>query len=306
VTSSWRRAAIGAGFLWAAIAAPAPAAAQTPVAGHYPPGQSGIRGAASPDPGWSITNFNRFFTNLEAKDASGNSTRSLEELRFANITMFTWVTRWKVLGLQYGALAGVPFATGNLNPSADEVGSTSFGLGDVLVTPVSLYGRQPTFDYQFQFTWWTSSGRFSPGSPDNRGAGFQALVYSLGGAWYQGGNRADWSASAVARLEQNFEQARTGIHPGNDVVIDWGVGKVVPAKRPLELGVSGFATWQLSEQTGGGAGTDTSPYRYLGLGPEASWSPWDRWTFRIRAHWEFLTRNAVQGNNLWLILNYAR
>jgi hypothetical protein len=305
VTPGWRRAAIAVVLVASAIAAPA--AAQTPIAGHYPPGQSGIRGAATPDTGWSITNFNRFFTNLEVKDAAGNTTGRPDELRFANITMLGWTTRRKIFGLQYGALMGLPFATGDLNPSADEVGSTAFGLGDVLLTPVSLYGREPRWDYQFQFTWWTASGKFSPGSPENRSAGFESLVYSLGGTWYPGGGRADWSASAVARFEQNFEQAQTHIQPGNDVVVDWGVGKVVRAsRRPLELGVSGYAGWQLSEQSGGAPGTDTSLYRYFGAGPEGSYSPWDHWTFRVRAQWEFLTRNAVQGNDLWLILNYTR
>ena len=302
MTLRWRAAALAGTLLATAIRS----AAQTPIAGHYPPGQSGIRGAVTPEPGWSITNFNRFFSNLEAVDASGNVARDVGELRYANITMVTWVTPWKVLGLRYGALVGVPFATGNLNPSPDEAGSSAFGLGDMLVTPISLYAREATWDYQFQFTLWSSSGRFSPGSPDNRGAGFGSFVYSAGATWYPSANRNDWSVSAIARLEQNFEQVATGIHPGNDLVIDWGLGKVIPGKRPLELGVSGFATWQISDQSGGIPFTETSPYRYFGAGPEGSWSPWDHWTFRVRAHWEFLARNAVQGNNLWLILNYAR
>ena len=283
-----------------------PAAAQTPVAGHYPPGQSGIRGASTPAVGWSLTNFNRFFSNLEVKDAAGNTPKRIDELRYANITMFTWVTPYRILGLQYGVLAGLPFATGNLNPSPAEAGSSSFGLGDILVTPVSLYAKEATYDYQLQFTYWTSSGRYAAGANDNRSAGFKSLVYSAGGAWYPGAGRDDWSLSAVARLEQNFEQEGTGIKPGSDLVLDWGAGKVIRgSQRPLELGVSGFATWQLSEQTGGAPGTDTSPYRYFGAGPEGSWSPWDHWTFRVRAHWEFRATNVVQGNNLWLIVNYA-
>jgi len=305
VTLCWPVTALAVALL--ATGSATQSAAQTPIAGHYPPGQSGIRGAVTPEPGWSVTNFNRFFSNLEAKDAAGNTTKDVGETRYANITMLTWVTPWKVLGLRYGAMAGIPFATGNLNPSPDEAGSSDFGLSDVLVTPVTLYARETTWDYQFQFTLWSSSGRFTPGSPDNRGAGFGSLVYSAGATWYPGADRADWSASAIARLEQNFEQADSGIHPGNDLVIDWGLGKVIAAsKRPLELGVSGFATWQISEQSGGIPFTETSPYRYFGVGPEGSWSPWDHWTFRVRAHWEFLARNAVQGNNLWLILNYAR
>ena len=49
---------------------------QTPLHGHYPPGQSGIRGAVTPEPGSAYTNFSRFFSNLEVKDASGASAQS--------------------------------------------------------------------------------------------------------------------------------------------------------------------------------------------------------------------------------------
>lgn len=285
----------------------AAAAAQTttPLAGHYPPGQSGIRGGAAAQPGWAITNFNRFFSNLEALDRDGNVTASLEETRYANITMITWTTPREVFGMRYGAMAGIPFSTGNLNPTAGDSGAAGFGLGDILLTPLALYDERGDFDSTFQLTLWSASGRFSPGSPDNRGAGFWSLVYSVGGAWYPTGQRRDWSASAIARIEQNFEQAETGISPGHDLVIDWGVGKVL-GEGLFDVGVSGFATWQLTEQSGGTTAPEPGRYRYFGIGPEASMTAWSRWTFRVRAHWEFAVRNAVRGNNLWLIVNYAR
>ena len=103
--------------------------AQTPIAGHYPPGQSGIRGAATPPPGWGYVNFSRLFTNLEVQDAQGATVGEVDELRYANISMFTWTTTWKVFGMSYGALAGVPFSTGNLTPSSTDIASSSFGLG---------------------------------------------------------------------------------------------------------------------------------------------------------------------------------
>ena len=275
-------------------------AAQTPIPGKYPPGQSGIRGAANPRTGWTYTNFNRFFTNLEVHDEG--SVQPVNELRFANISMFTWASDHRVLGMKYGALCGIPFATGNLQASSSDIGSKSFGLGDVLVTPISLNGAASTLDYQFQFTVWTPSGHFEPGGASNRGNGAWALVYSIGGVAYPGGARDDWSLSAVARFEQNFEQKETGVKPGDDVVVDWGLGKVLPASsRPFEVGVSGFGTWQLSEQEGG---AHTGPYRYFGAGPEAS-KPLNDWlALRLRLQWEFGTRNAIQGNNAWLIANF--
>ena len=220
--------------------------------------------------------------------------------------MVSWTTRYEILGLQYGALAGFPFVTGNLNPSTADAAAAELGVGDILVTLVSLYGRGPKHDHQFQFTVWSPSGHFSPGSSKNRGTGFWALVYSLGGVWYPTGERNDWSLSAVARVEQNFEQAETGVQPGDDIVVDWGVAKVLRAgETPIEVGASGFGTWQLSQQSGGSPEVDVSRYRYFGAGPEAGITPWEHWSFRVRAHWEFLTRNAVEGNNLWIIVNYA-
>jgi hypothetical protein len=274
--------------------------AQTPVAGHYPPGQSGIRGGASPAPGWNFTNFSRVFTNLEVKDAGGETSANRNETRYANITMIMWTSEKKILNMDYGWAMGIPFATGDLQASDDQ--DASFGLGDVLLTPVCLYARRSAWDYQFQLTLWTPSGHFEPGSSSNRGTGYWALVYSLGGAWYPGADRKRWSFSAIARIEQNFEQEDTGITPGDDVVIDWGIGRVV--RERWDVGVSGFATWQLNAQSGGGPGVDTSKYRYYGAGPEASVTLSPRWSLRLRAHWEFGTRNAIQGNNLWFIVNY--
>jgi hypothetical protein len=275
------------------------ASAQAPVTGHYPPGQSGIRGAATPDSGVSITNFNRLFTNLEG--VGGGEAGDIHELRYANISMFTWTTSWKVLGMTYGALAGIPVATGDLRSEV----STQFGLGDILLTPISLYGKSTSFDHQVQFTVWTPSGHFAPGDARNRGTGFWALVYSLGGVYYPGGDRRAWSISAVARAEQNFEQRGSGIGPGDDVVLDWGIGRMLwLAQRRLDIGVSGFGAWQLSAQDGGDAGVEHQRYRLLGAGPEASMSLAAPLSVRVRAQWEFAALHIVRGNNLWIIVNY--
>jgi hypothetical protein len=275
-------------------------AQSTPVTGHYPPGQSGVRGAAASEPSIAYTNFNRFFTNLQAVD-SETGTRELDELRYANISMITWTSPWEIAGLRYAALAGIPFATGDLSsPTAD----SGFGLGDILVTPISLTGSTSDFDGQFQLSVWTPSGHFSPGDARNRGTGFWALVYSLGGVWYPGGDRAAWSASAIARFEQNFEQRESGILPGDDVVVDWGVARMFTvAGRPLDVGVSGFADLQLTYQQGGAAETNDVLYRLFGAGPEASLGIAGPLSVRVRIHGEFGAHEIVRGNNVWIILN---
>lgn len=274
----------------------------TPIHGHYPPGQTGLRGAAFPSPGWSFTDFNRLFSNLDTKDSSGDTVAEPAEARYANIVMLGWTSDETLLGMNYGALVGVPFATGNLNPSADEIADSRIDLGDIIVTPVSLSGKASDFDYQVQLSVWTPSGEFKPGGTANRGSGFWSAIYSAGGVWYPGGDRRDWSVSAIARFEQNFEQAGTGITPGDNLDLDWGIGKVIRlASYTFDAGVSGFGTWQATAQSGG---PSTGRYHYYGAGPEISAVIADGWAARIRAQWEFAASNAVQGNNIWIIVNY--
>jgi len=95
--------------------------------GHYPPGQAGLRGASTPDAGIAYTNFSRFFSNLEVMNANGSKVKDVSELRYANISVFAWTTDFEVIGMRYGASVGIPFSTGNINPSSEEVQSSSFG-----------------------------------------------------------------------------------------------------------------------------------------------------------------------------------
>ncbi len=150
------------------------------------------------------------------------------------------------------------------------------------------------------------TSRCSPGASGNRGTGFWALVYSLGGVYYPNGDRAAWALSAVARIEHNLQQRVTDIQPGADIVVDWGIGRMFRVgHRRLDLGISGFVAWQFTAQRGGAAVVENARYRLLGVGPEASFTLFDPFTLRARAQFEFAARDIVSGNNLWLIFNYA-
>jgi hypothetical protein len=119
------------------------ALAQTPIHGHYPPGQTGLRGAAAPPVGWSYTNFSRLFSNLDVKDQAGNTAEHVGEARYANISLITWTTAQQIFGMNYGAVMGIPFAGGNLNPGSDDVAQSGFDLGDIVITPVALSAPAP-------------------------------------------------------------------------------------------------------------------------------------------------------------------
>ena len=109
----------------------------------------------------------------------------------------------------------------------------------------------------------------------------------------------------LSRTEQNFKQRGSGITPGADIVVDWGIGRMVRVGgHQLDAGVSGFGDWQITSQDGGPPGTDTQRYRLLGAGPEANFWIIDPLAVRVRAQWEFAAKDIVRGNNVWFIANY--
>jgi hypothetical protein len=275
---------------------------QTPLSGHYPGGHVGIKGASSPmKPGLSLLNFNRisYFGNLIS--SSGENLGATNKVADANIIGINWITKKKILGMEYGCLLAIPLNNTYNNGTGESKG---FGLGDIVCIPIALYGKNKKFDYQFALGAWSSSGKYNPTGDNNHGTGFWEILYSVGGVYYPDGNRMSFSFSAVARFEQTFKQAYTKINPGDDVVFDMGIGSpMIPLNK---FGVSGFATTQFTKESGINAAINTDLYRNFGIGPEVNYYlPKQHLKFILRPQWEFGARNITQGHNIWMAIAYS-
>ena len=62
------------------------------MAGHYPGGHLGLGGAATPDTGEIISNFNRFHLGGDLKDPDGGTVERVNRGVYANNTPFVWNT----------------------------------------------------------------------------------------------------------------------------------------------------------------------------------------------------------------------
>lgn len=285
--------------------------AATPITGHYPGGHVGIKGGATPPEGVGFFNFNRLHVAGNLKGANGQTIAATDKTFDANITGVAWNTKYKIGDMTWGGILAVPFNDVYNRPSGQSSESSGFGLGDIVFIPFGLYGTSPHFDYQFAAGVWAPSGSFTPGSSNNHGSGYWEAIYSLGGVYYPDGNRKSFNISAVLRIEQNFQQRHTGIQPGNDVVMDWGIGSPLfpldeKHKHIVEVGVSGFATTQFTRETGTNAALDTSLYRVFAIGPEFNYFYPDlKLKFLFRPQWEFDARNTTQGSTYWFALSHS-
>ena len=70
------------------------------------------------------------------------------------------------------------------------------------------------------------------------------------------------SASGLLRYEMNGEKD-TGFEPGDQVSLEWGIGKKVTPV--LELGVVGYDQWQVSKDKGTGATDDKFSKHAVGV-----------------------------------------
>jgi hypothetical protein len=287
------------------------AQSQAPVTGKYPGGHVGLRGGATPPQGfYHLAAFVRFQDVYALKDDNGNTVQSEEKELWANIWPFVWNTHKEILGGTWGGLAAVPFNETISRPYDLSTETNGFSLGDIVIAPWIIYYKWKEFDFQWGGGVWMPTGHFEPGGTHNHGNGYWCLLGSVGGVWYPGGDRRSWSVSAVARLEFNGKQKDTDIDVGDDIEVDWGVGKVFVAggkSFPLvfDVGISGFAEWQVTSQSGPLPEDSTPKYRVYAIGPEIQLAiPKWKLGFLLRVQAEFGARNTTQANNLWFNVSY--
>ncbi len=99
----------------------------------------------------------------------------------------------------------------------------------------------------------------SHNTPVAAGKGYKSTMLT-GGVTYYFDPAKSVSGSALFRFERHGKND-AGIRPGNQLSLEWGVGKNLGA---YQLGVVGYSQWQLSEDSGPGANNLKSSKHALG------------------------------------------
>ena len=223
--------------------------------GHYVPGVEGMQGPSVPPPGvyylGYLVNYN--IDSLRAPGSSdaipGRNKGSVTAL--AN--RLVWVTNHKFLGADYGIETIIPV----MRTSLDFANSKDSGVGDVYVGPLVLGWHGPQWDAVAAAGMWldTASTR-EPASP---GKGFKSTMMTGGLTYYFDGAKTI-SGSALARYEFNSRKDN-GIRPGQQLTVEWGLGK---SFGTFSAGLVGYSQWQTTKDHGVGASNDKSSVHAVG------------------------------------------
>lgn len=289
--------------------------------GSYPNGTSGLLAGTVPPPGHYWLMYNRLYTASQSMNADGApQTVNGEPMGFdldvfANVHRFIHVTEMKIFGADYAWNFVLPVIGVDLDVSAYQMHDQAWSFGDFNAEPFVIEWHEPRFDFGFVYGLFAPTGQRSPAHPALPGSGYFTQYAGLAGTLWLDAGRT-WSASILSRYEVHNRRRDDGFRRGDDFSFEWGVGKtflppansnqpaVPPSKDPIvTAGVSGYAAWQITRNTGPMIDYPAPYEEAFGIGPEVQ-SFFPQWNigYHLRHWWEFDCRAHTQGRILTFTL----
>lgn len=262
--------------------------------GHYTPGLFGLRSGHSFPTGFSYLNVTHMYYAGEIKDNDGKiSTLAKPVNVVANVNGVLWGRRLEGLNANFNAGVAIPLTNLALNPETLDLDPERIGIGDIFLIPALLswdFGRVVA---RVQYGLFLPTGSFSAGSKSNRGKGFWTHAPSAAVTGYLDADK-QWHVSAHGLYEMHTTQQETDIKPGQDLVIEWGVGRTWDGA--FNMGLIGYNLFQTSDQVNtDGSGTGLNKYRINGIGAEFGYRTKSRWAFITRWYLEYDAINRPEG-----------
>jgi hypothetical protein len=262
---------------------------------EYPNGIEGIKAATLPPPGFYYRMYNMFYQADELKDAHGESLDiGFDADVYANAHRFIWVTKTKVLGADIAADVIVPLMNKDIKIDAQGYDDDDFGFGDLIVEPLVLGWHGERYDATAGLGAFLPVGEYNAGDPVSPGSGMWTFMPSLGGTLYLDSGHA-WSASVLSRYEIHTDKRDVDLTPGNDFHFEYGLG--YNYAKILDLGISGYANWQVTSDSGSGRTSGDVKDHIVAVGPEVSVMI-PQWLLMIKAStaWEVDGDDCPEGN----------
>ncbi|MFK5970595.1 MAG: transporter [Candidatus Marithrix sp.] len=264
--------------------------------GHYVNGSTGIKAGSLPAPGFYYLMYNAFYNADDSMDEHGNKLDVGFDINvYAMVNRFVWMTDHKILGANYGMNMLFPLINTNIKVRGLE--DERFDLGDIYVGPLLLRWSKARYDASF------GAGVYLPTADHDElaspGKDFWTGMLTFGGTYYFDESKA-WSGSILARYEIHSKKASQDIKPGNDFHFEWGLAKTIAPG--LDLGISGYAQWQVTDDSGIDLTWDKNIHdQVFAIGPEIKWFiPSLKSVFFFKSQWEFAAKDRPEGHIIYL------
>lgn len=271
---------------------------------HYTPGVQGLKVGSLPPPGFFYIMHNVFYSADTYYDGDANEAPIDFEVNvFANVHRFLYVWDNVILGANYGVHVLVPTTYTDISIGAFGVDDNKYGIGDIVLEPLILSWNKKKFDAVFAVAAIAPVGSYDVTEAASPGKSFWTTMISFGGTYYFDANKS-WHVSMLNRYEMHGEKKDYDITAGDDLTFEWGIGKTIPSNQIWGVGVSGYAHWQLSEDSGSDVLYDAGiKDKIFAVGPEVTcYIPKAKLNLEFRTQFEFGAVDRSQGTKVCLSL----
>jgi hypothetical protein len=291
----WRRAASAAiVVLCCAVGAVAQETAE------YPNGTSGLKAGTVPPPGHYWLMYNRLYEARDSRDSNGRQETGangeplgLDVNAFANVHRFIHVTDKKIFGADYAWNCVVPLVGIDTKIAAYDVADSAFRIGDINLEPFVIEWHKPQYDFGFVYGMFCPTAERNDERPALPGKKFWTNYFGVAGTYYFDDDR-NWALSALSRYEVCSKRTDKDIDPGDNFSFEWGLSRNVG--KVLDVGVSGYCSWQTTLDSGSDVTYYNTRDRVYGIGPEIQYfSTKYKFGYHLRYWWEFDARDRSQG-----------
>ena len=248
--------AIGIGLLIVASAVPCHAQSVPPLRGVYTPGFNATNSGVMPEPGLTYSNtFMDYSFDQVNCLACGNISSTFNASVLVDVNVFMWVSKKKILGANFGLVAGLPITNSALSLAGLRPIAGGGGFADSFYQPVTLGWHLKRADIMAAYAFFAPTGKFTAGASNNTGTGHWTNAPTAGETFYLTKNKAT-AFSAYEMYEFHTTQDGTNIHPGQTLDLDYSLTQILPLQKNehtlLQFGVTGYGQWQLSNNSGPG------------------------------------------------------
>lgn len=307
--------------------------------GHYAGGLMNLRDYFVPDPGLYGALYNYGYTTDQLNDSHGNEVNSVtihppggggpvtvgvdvDVNMYVLAPTLIYSVDLDSLGLRYGALITPTFANANLSAALStatghggKAEASNLGVGDMFVQPLWLGKSFEHWDLSLAYGFFAPIGEYDtatftlPGgttvkgeAADNLGFGFWTHQIQGAAAWYPFDNKGT-AVIAALTYEMNGEKEDFDLTPGDNLTLNWGISQMLPLKADnsmlLEVGVAGYDTWQVTDDSGSVATDIRDQVHAVGGQIGLVYMPWHT-ALNLHGYYEYAAEDRFQGTTFGL------
>jgi hypothetical protein len=270
---------------------------------QYPNGAENWFAGAAPPPGSYFINYSGYYGG-RLKDGSGQNVLLNGGTPLVNATFnafrFAAITRFKLLGADYGAHLIVPlvYQSVNLNGRSSEA-----KVGDVIVNPLILGWHHPQWHAIAAVDVFLPTGYYDQNDARvSIGANYYGFDPLFAVSYMP---KSGWEASGKFMYNIKTTNRATNYHSGQEFHADYAAGRHIGGWM---AGATGYALRQVTNDTAGGTIEAASTGMWdagrkgqvLAIGPSLGYS--NRNHITLMADWqhETLVRNRFGGDKFWI------